>query len=367
MKTRRLLLPLLQIVSPFALALAIGACSATPSEEPGVPVAEEGPVVEQPPGAAPAPTTAPVPVPVTPACSPLVPRTKALEVFVLPEAGVTPFTATLLRATKSIRVMVYQMGNGPIIDALEAKARAGVKVQIILDLAQKDTNEKYMTRLKAAGADVIWSDASFTFMHAKLIIVDENEAVISTGNYAAFRMNMERNFVVRDTDPADLDVLVKLFDADFQQKSPDLTCTRLFVSPVNAKQRLLDFIGTAKTEVVVESMQLADTDVRDALAARKAAGAEVRVLLADPNWIDANFAAAAFLKQHGIASRHMKQPGVHVKAVVVDGKAAFTGSVNLSWTSLTKNREVGVLITEASNVGAMHATFEKDWASATPF
>jgi phosphatidylserine/phosphatidylglycerophosphate/cardiolipin synthase-like enzyme len=114
-------------------------------------------------------------------------------------------------------------------------------------------------------------------------------------------------------------------------------------------------------------MQLADSDVREALAARKAAGVDVRVLLADPYWIDANFTAATFLASKGIAARHMKEPGVHVKAVVVDGKIGFAGSVNLSWTSLTKNREVGLLITEPSNVGAMHATFEKDWATATPF
>lgn len=364
MKTRRLL-RLLPFVTPVVLALA--ACSASPAEEPGAPAAEV-PVVEQPGEApAPGPSSAPTTAPVTPACSPLVPRTKPLEVAVMPEAGVTPFTSVLSRATKSIRVMVYQMGNGPILDTLEAKARAGVKVQIILDVAQNDTNEKYMTRLKAAGADVIWSDPTFQFMHAKLIVVDEKEAVISTGNYAAFRMNKERNFVVRDEDPADVDVLVKLFDADFQRKSPDLSCTRLLVSPVNAKQRLLDFIATAKTEVVVESMQLADDDVRKALAARKTAGATVRVLLADPSWIDANAGAAAFLAQNGIAARHMKEPGVHVKAVVVDGKTAYAGSINISWTSLTKNREVGVLITEASNVGAMHATFEKDWATATPF
>jgi phosphatidylserine/phosphatidylglycerophosphate/cardiolipin synthase-like enzyme len=304
---------------------------------------------------------------VTPACSPLVPRSTPLEVSVLPEAGATPFVSVLSRAAKTIRVMVYQMGTGPIIDTLEAKARAGVKVQIILDVAQKDTNEKYMDRLKAAGADVIWSDTRFQFMHAKLIVVDEAEAVISTGNYAAFRMTLERNFVVRDADPADVDVLVKLFDADFARKDPDLTCTRLLVSPVNAKQRLLDFIATAKTEVVVESMQLADDDMRDALAARKAAGVDVRVLLADPGWITANTGAATFLAAHGIEARHMKQPGVHVKAVVVDGLVAYAGSVNLSWTSLTKNREVGVLVTETANVSTMRATFEKDWLTATAF
>lgn len=364
MKPARLLLAL---VAPALLALAAACGSASSEPSAPAPTGAESPVVEQPvTDPAPPATATPAP-PVTPACSPQVPRTRPLEVSVLPDAGATPFVSVLARATRSIRVMVYQMGNGPIIDTLEAKARAGVKVQIILDVAQKDTNEKYMVRLQAAGANVIWSDTRFQFMHAKVIVVDEAEAVVSTGNYAAFRMNMERNFVVRDSDPADVDVLVKLFDADFARQEPDLTCTRLLVSPVNAKQRLLDFIATAKTEIVVESMQLADDDVRDALAARKAAGVDVRVLLADPSWIDANASAATFLAAHGIAARHMKEPGVHVKAVVVDGEAAYAGSVNLSWTSLTKNREVGLLVTESANVGAMHATFEKDWATATPF
>lgn len=359
--------PRLRLLAPLLLALA--ACSSA-SPDASVPPQAEAPVVTEPaPDGPAAPSAEPEPTrpPVTPACSPLVPRTTPLEVSVLPDAGATPFVSVLMRAKKTIRVMVYQMGTGPIIDTLEAKARAGVKVQIILDVAQKDTNQKYMDRLKAAGADVIWSDTQFQFMHAKVLLVDEAEAVISTGNYAAFRMTMERNFVVRDADAADVDVLVKLFDADFARKTPDLTCTRLLVSPVNAKQRLLDFIASAKTEVLVESMQLADDDVRDALAARRAAGVVVQVLLADPSWITANADAATFLAAHGIEARHMKAPGVHVKAVVVDGTLAYAGSINLSWTSLTKNREVGLLITELTNVTTMRATMTHDWSTATPF
>lgn len=351
-----------------ALFLGLVACGdAAPDGDPA-PTADATVVQGPPPppsSTAPAPTTPPAPV--KPACSPTVPRTTPLEVSVLPEAGATPFVSVLSKATKTIRVMVYEMGTGPIIDTLEAKAKAGVKVQIILDVQQKDTNEKYMTRLKAAGADVIWSDTKFQYMHAKVIIVDEKDAVISTGNYAAFRMGTERNYAVHDADPADVDVLVKLFDADFARKDPDLTCTRLLVSPVNSKQRLLDFIATAKKELLVESMQFGDKDIRDAVAARKAAGVDVRVVLADPGWIDTNTEAGQFLASKGIPARSLKAPGVHVKAVIADGKVAYAGSENLSWTSLTKNREVGVLVDEASNVATMHATFEKDWAIATPF
>lgn len=95
-------------------------------------------------------------------------------------------------------------------------------------------------------------------------------------------------------------------------------------------------------------MQLGDGDVRDALVARKKAGANVRAILADPGWIDANAEAAAFLAQNGIDAR-------------------WVGSINLSWTSLTNNREVGLVVTEKANIDAIRGTFEKHWATATPF
>lgn len=299
------------------------------------------------------------------ACDVLSPRTKPLELFVQPDVGTAPFRDAIERAQSSIDVMIYQMGYGPILEGLEAKARAGVNVRVILDVAQKRVNEKYMTRLAAAGATVIWSDPQFTFMHAKLIIVDDAEAIISTGNYSESYMLKERNLAIRDRDPADLAVLSQLFDADFAQREPDLSCTRLLVAPVNARQRLLDFIASAKTSIVVHSMQLGDKDVRDALAERKAAGVEVRALLADPHWIDANAQAGAFLATHGISARWGEH--LHVKAIVVDAKAAYVGSINLSWNSITKNREVGLVVTEPANVDAALATFESDWAAATPF
>jgi phosphatidylserine/phosphatidylglycerophosphate/cardiolipin synthase-like enzyme len=314
------------------------------------------------PATTPPTTEAPV---VEAACEPLSPRAKPLEVFVQPDVGTAPFKEAIERATTSIDVMVYQMGYGAILEGLEAKARAGVKVRAVLDLAQKPVNDKYKVRLENAGATVVWSDPRFTFTHAKVIVVDRSEAIVSTGNYSESYMLKERNLAVRDTDPDDIAVLTKLFDADYAHVEPDLSCTRLLIAPVNARQRLMDFIASAKTSILVHSMQLGDKDVREALAARKAAGVEVRALLADPGWIDANAAAAQFLTEHAIPARWAEH--VHVKTIVVDGKAAYVGSINLSWNSITKNREVGLLLDEPANVNAIMTTFEKDWATAKPF
>jgi phosphatidylserine/phosphatidylglycerophosphate/cardiolipin synthase-like enzyme len=176
-------------------------------------------------------------------------------------------------------------------------------------------------------------------------------------------MLKERNFAVRDADPQDVAVLTKMFDADFTLTEPDLSCTRLILAPVNARERLLGLIKSAKTSIAVHSMQLGDRDVRDALAERKAAGVQVRAVLADPSWIDANASAAAFLASKGIESRWVEH--LHVKSIVVDGTLAYVGSVNLSYNSITKNREVGLLVTEPANVQTALTTFEKDWQLGT--
>src|SRR6185295_12014234 len=100
-------------------------------------------------------------------------------------------------------------------------------------------------------------------------------------------------------------------------------------------------VQSAKTSIDIESMQYADYDVQKAVLARKAAGVTVRVLVADPSWITANAQAGTELVGKGIAARWLGSPSVHVKAIVVDGARAYLGSENISYTSLTKNREIG--------------------------
>lgn len=114
-------------------------------------------------------------------------------------------------------------------------------------------------------------------------------------------------------------------------------------------------------------MEFSDSDVRDAVVARAGAGVAVRVLLADPSWIDDNSGAAAFLAQHGITAHRLATPRLHVKAIGVDGAQAYIGSENMSYTSLDENREVGLLIAEPDGVATVHTAFETDWAASSTF
>jgi len=303
----------------------------------------------------------------TDVCDPMTPRTVAEKVFATPDAGEQPYLEVLTTAQSSVKVLIYLMGYGGILDTLVAKAKAGVKVSVILDVGQT-ANQKYADMLTAAGAEVHWSDPVFPYMHAKTLIVDDRAAVISTGNYSkSLSILKERNFVAQISDANDVADLAELFNADWDKRAPNLSCTRMLVSPINARERVLNLIDSAQQTLVMESMQFADDDVRAHIQQRKTAGVDVRILLAAPSWIGTNTDASMFLKSLGIPVRWMSTPGVHVKAFVVDGKAAYMGSENFSYTSLSKNREVGIIALENAAVQVIATTFEKDWATATAF
>jgi phosphatidylserine/phosphatidylglycerophosphate/cardiolipin synthase-like enzyme len=286
----------------------------------------------------------------------------------LPDEGERPFVDALRSAVRQIDVMVYMMGFGGILDTLTEKARAGVKVTVLLDGNEKrSVNQKYQEILTAAGAIVRWSDPAFAHMHAKVLMVDGEVAVLSTGNYARSFMLQERNYAITDRDPEDLRSLQELFRADVEGRAPNLQCTRLVVAPVNAKMRMLELVKSATRSLVVHSMQFAERDIQEAVLERKRAGVDVRVLLADAEWIDANAQAGRVLRDASIPARQLRAPSVHVKAIVADGARVFVGSENLSYTSLTRNREVGVMTDQPEVAKRMLDVFDEDWRSAVEF
>jgi phosphatidylserine/phosphatidylglycerophosphate/cardiolipin synthase-like enzyme len=299
-------------------------------------------------------------------CNDTDPRSPAISVAPTPEAGEQPYLDALATAQSKIRVEIYEMGYGGILDTLTAKAQAGVTVQIIFDTSEKSVNQKYFDALTAAGAQTAWSSPQFTYQHAKFFVVDDQAAVISTGNFSKnYSILLERNFVATDRDPADITDLQNLFDADWAGAAPAMDCTRMIISPINSRSRVLDLIDSATQTLTIESMQFADTQVRAHVAARVQAGVQVRALLADAGWITANADAATYLKNLGVPVKSI--PHLHTKVVVADGVRAYMGSENFSYTSLDKNREVGVVVTEPDSLAPLTQTFEKDWAAGTSF
>jgi phosphatidylserine/phosphatidylglycerophosphate/cardiolipin synthase-like enzyme len=296
------------------------------------------------------------------------------RVGVQPDDGPAELVDLIYSATRSVDVAIYLIGdNNDVFDAL-AEMAAEVDVRVIVDSGE--TYQSTRDRLEDAGAQTHVQPDEFgddgdqypgPFYHIKLVVVDGERTWFSNGNLLEPYMSTERNYEVYDDDPQDAEDLQELFDADWEGRSPDLDCARIVVSPESSRDRLLDLIDGATESLVFETMQFADTDTRDAVAARVAAGVDVRVLLAHPEWITTNYDAADFLAGIGAEVRYYASWDLHAKMTLVDGERAYVGSQNFTWTSIERNREVGAFLTEPDAIDVISATFENDWDDGADF
>jgi phosphatidylserine/phosphatidylglycerophosphate/cardiolipin synthase-like enzyme len=225
-------------------------------------------------------------------------------------------------------------------------------------------NASAIAQLTAAGAQVRASPIAYRYAHAKTLIIDQVDLVILSGNFNG-SSDVERNYGIIDRDGDDVGSAQAIFDADWAADGgpvtqPDLSCTRLVVSPVDSRDRLADLFGRASQRLDLSLMSISDSALLTLLEAKAADHLPVRVLLAVPSFVPSNQGTADRLLAEGIPVRFMEH--LHAKLVLSD-HTAFVGSENMSSTSLDRNREIGAFV--AGEAGAQaSAQFELDWAAA---
>lgn len=360
----------LGFVARWLLGLGLVACAEPPTPTPsaGESAATEPPVATEPtapgPSSPAAPETTATPAP---ACEATSPRAGKVEIVVTPDDGDARVLALLNAAKTSIDVTIYQLSSRNVVAALVAAAQRGVKVRVIQDW--REASDTTLAALTSAGATVKTSSRAFRYTHQKTVLVDAKTVFVFSGNLDRLSFTSGRNFGVVLDDNDDAADFAELFEADWAGRSPSLACTRLVVSPVNARARVLALIDGAKTTLDVEAMYVTDAPVTNAILAAKARGVAVRVLLNDPSHDlgDSSWAAGRFAGA-GIPTKRSGELFVHAKLLVVDGVHAFVGSENFSDNSLDANREAGLVVSSPSaNLARITTTFEKDWSAGAAF
>jgi phosphatidylserine/phosphatidylglycerophosphate/cardiolipin synthase-like enzyme len=295
-----------------------------------------------------------------PVCDPYAQRDPDPEVLIGPAGLEATLLARINGAQQRIDVMMYQLYTRSFADALIAAHHRGLAVRVLLDGDQR-VNANNIERFEQAAVPVRTAPEEFSHAHAKLIWIDGTEAVVMSGNLNDYTMNSERNYGVIDRDPGDLAQLAEIFERDWQGSGTvDLSCTRLIVSPQNAVARINALVDGAQRTLDLAVMYISDRNVRRAVIARHEAGIAVRVLLANPAWIDSNAETAAELAAAGVPVKYLTNVELHAKLIIADD-VALVGSQNLSYTSLNRNRELGVLVSDPDPVARIAEQFATDW------
>ncbi len=177
-----------------------------------------------------------------------------------------------------------------------------------------------------------------------------------------------RDFGVTDKDANDVSSIESVFNADWQniKISPTPSGDDLLWSP-GSEAATITLINKAKISLKIYNEEMADSKIVSALGSAAMRGVHVQVVMTNQSSWHRNFNS---LKADGVSIRtyHGETPlYIHAKMILADGKTAFVGSENFSLTSLTRNRELGIIITDKKLLDSLNATFSSDYKNATPY
>src|ERR1700733_15034750 len=130
------------------------------------------------------------------------PRSGAL--IAEPQAGFSPVYHLSKHARHSIDLTMYEFSDTKAEHDLDAAARRGVTVRVILDQREKSHNSSTYDYMKSHRVKDVWSSTRFEYTHQKTLLVDGSTAVIMTANLTSEYYSSSRDFLVIDTKAADV-------------------------------------------------------------------------------------------------------------------------------------------------------------------
>jgi cardiolipin synthase A/B len=299
---------------------------------------------------------------------------QGVQVFVEPDDGEQVITNAIGSAQKSIWLEIYILSDRNVIRALEEAANQGLDVRVMLEphpFGGGTSPTKTLDELAASGIKTQFTNPSFSLTHEKGLIIDDTTAYIMTSNFSRSALGgsssssgyRNREYGIIDTIQQDVLATEAIFEADWNHSNVQFNDPNLVVSPINSRNDFTTLINSARSTLLIEAEEMNDSDIEQAIANAAQHGVQVEVILpvANTSSGDSSSQGIASIKQSGAHVREDPQLYMHAKIIVVDNKVAFVGSENISAQSLDQNRELGIIVSDASVLNTLQTTFQNDW------
>lgn len=291
-----------------------------------------------------------------------------------PDAGYGDFYAQTNAAKISIDMEMYELADATEVAGLIAAAQRGVQVRVLLDSAWagRKVNTHAYDELSSHHVAVKW-DPESTIYHAKVTTFDGVTSDVSTGNLTSRYYATGRDAEIIDTNPRQVAAIEKTFDNDWRSASAGVqgaaVQTAGLVWSPGAEQRMVQHIEAARQSVDFTSEELGDPAIYNALAADARRGVRCRVVMNDEAKWHTGFKvvtdAGCQLHVYPLTPTGLY---IHEKLVLDDagtaGEVLMIGSQNATSYSLTRNRELSVLLTDMDAPAVIHSvagTFDRDY------
>jgi len=121
-------------------------------------------------------------------------------------------------AGQSIDFYAEVIRDGDIVAALGAAEARGVAVRLIVDTSMDEGTQEIAATLYEDGVEIRL--ANNLYVHAKLMVIDNELAVVGSQNFTPTSLDDNRELAIVATDPLILERCAAIFERDWQRASP---------------------------------------------------------------------------------------------------------------------------------------------------
>ena len=234
----------------------------------------------------------------------------------------------------------------------------------------KAENDETKKKLAHASIDVIDSNPAFELTHQKSMVVDGSSGFVESFNWETRDLTVTRDYAVVTTHKVEVDEMDRCFEADWNRQDFDPgRDSRLIWCPNNGRERIANFIDSAKHTLWLQNERYQDTVIIERLVRAVARGVKLHILARPPHTLKKDklvegVGGLRIMHDVGAKIHTLKGLKLHAKMILADDTRAIVGSINLSPGSFDGRRELAIETDASHVVKRLNKAAQTDWSNS---
>jgi phosphatidylserine/phosphatidylglycerophosphate/cardiolipin synthase-like enzyme len=295
------------------------------------------------------------------------------SLIVLPDDTARPVLDALSSAKKSLRIRMFLFTDPGLIDAVVAAKRRGVDVRVMLNPARRggeSENDETKSKLTGAGIEVMDSNPAFELTHQKSMVIDGEIGFVESFNWETRDLTVTRDYAVITTQKTEVAEMNDCFEADWARKAFNPgEHSQLIWCPNNGRERIANFIDSAKKSLWLQNERYQDTVIIERLVRAVERGVRLHILARPPHTLKKDklvegVGGLRIMHDVGAKIHTLKGLKLHAKMILADDQRAIVGSINLSPGSFDGRRELAIETDAHHVVKRLNEAAQTDWENS---
>jgi cardiolipin synthase A/B len=295
------------------------------------------------------------------------------SLIVLPEDTAQPILDAVSAAKKSLQIRMFLFTDPGLTNAVIAAKRRGIKVRVMLNPARRggeSENDETKDKLMHAGIEVRDSNPAFQLTHQKSMVIDDEVGFVESFNWETRDLTVTRDYAVVTAHRTEIAEMDACFDADWaRQEFKPSGHSELIWCPNNGRERIADFIDSAKHSLWLQNERYQDTVIIERLVRAAGRGVQLHILARPPHTLKKDklvegVGGLRIMQDVGAKVHTLKGLKLHAKMILADDRRAIVGSINLSPGSFDGRRELAIQTDARHVVKRLNEAAQTDWSNS---